>query len=296
MNSLTLALGFGIVSAAMLALGAVGFTLQFAVADLFNLAYGEVMTVSAFAGYNAWAILHTDLILALLSGAVVGAAVSVLLNVVVFRPFKRRGSSRFVMVMVTLGVSQVILNLIQICAGVDPYSYPRPSIHSVHIAGMIFTGRQLGVIAFAVLAVAVLQLCFRATRGGKAIRATASDGELASICGISTRRVVNITWLISGAFCGAAGVAFASDTPGFDFAFGSRFFFLIVAAAVFGGVGKPSAAVVGAVIVGISSELAAIIAPVLREVVALLALVVALLVRPSGVLSRPKSAAEQFSA
>ncbi len=279
----------------MLALGAVGFTLQFAVADLFNLAFGQVMTVSAFVGYEAWAVLHTDLMLALLSGAAAGAAASVLLNVCLFRPFKRRRSSRFTMVMLTLAASQILVNVLQICAGVDPYSYPAPSNQSLQVLGMIFTGRQLGIIAFAVLAVAALQLCFQATRSGKAIRATASNGELASICGISTRRVINVTWLISGAFCGAAGVAFASNAATFDYAFGSDFFFLIVAAAVFGGVGKPSAAVVGAVIVGVVSELAAIIAPVLREVVALLALVVVLLLRPSGMFSGRRPASEQVS-
>ncbi|MDQ2803807.1 MAG: branched-chain amino acid ABC transporter permease [Pseudomonadota bacterium] len=293
---MTLAIGFGIVSASMLALGAVGFTLQFAVADLFNLAFGQVLTASAFVGYEVWSVLHTNLIVALLSGAAAGAAVSVLLNVVLFQPFRRRRSSRFTMVMVTLAVSQILVNVLQILTGVDPYNYPPPNNQSLRVLGMIFTGRQLAVIALAVLAVAALQLYFQGTRGGKAIRATASNGELASICGISTRRVINMTWLISGAFCGAAGVAFASNAASFDYAFGSDFFFLIVASAVFGGVGKPSAAVVGALIVGIVSELAAVIAPVLREVVALLALVVVLLLRPAGMFSGRRPATEQLSA
>ena len=48
MNQLTLAIGFGLVTSAILALGAVGFTLQFGVSNILNLAYGDVMTVSAF--------------------------------------------------------------------------------------------------------------------------------------------------------------------------------------------------------------------------------------------------------
>ena len=51
MNQVTLALGFGIVTSAILALGAVGFTLQFGVSNIFNLAYGNVMTVATFVAY-----------------------------------------------------------------------------------------------------------------------------------------------------------------------------------------------------------------------------------------------------
>ena len=51
MHQVALSIGFGLVTASILALGAVGFTLQFGVTNLFNLAFGEVMTLSAFVGY-----------------------------------------------------------------------------------------------------------------------------------------------------------------------------------------------------------------------------------------------------
>ena len=53
MSQIVLSLGFGLVTASILALGAVGFTLQFGVTNLFNLAFGEIMTVSAFVAYLA---------------------------------------------------------------------------------------------------------------------------------------------------------------------------------------------------------------------------------------------------
>lgn len=293
MSSVTLAIGFGLFSASILALGAVGLTLQFAVADLFNLAFGEVMTVAAFAGYGVWVSGHTDLWLGLAAGAAAGAVASVLLNLAIFEPFRRRGSSGFTMVMVTLGASVILVNLAQIAAGVYSYSYPPQSVSSVQFLGMSFTSRQLGLIAFSVVAIGVLELSLRRTRMGKAIRATASNSDLASICGVSTRRVGNATWLISGVFCGTAGVAFASNAASFDYNLGSGFFFLIAAAAVFGGIGKPTAAVVGAVILGVVSELAAIVDPVLREVVAFCALVIVLLLRPAGLLTSRRAMMEE---
>lgn len=293
MNSVTLAIGFGLVTACTLALGAVGFTLQFAVADIFNLAFGEIMTIGAFTAYAVWVSGHTSLWAGLLAGAAAGAGASYMLNAAVFAPFRRRRSSRFTMVMVALGVSQILVNLIQIAAGTASYSYPPQSAQSTQVLGMVFTPRQLGLLAVTAVAVLALQFVLHGTRTGKAIRATAGNSDLASICGISTRRVMAVTWLISGAFCGAAGVAFASNSAAFDYSLGSNFLFMVVAAAAFGGVRQPSAAVLGALIIGVASQLAALAAPALQDIVALLALVLVLLLRPAGLLASRKSSLEQ---
>src|SRR3989442_12139044 len=86
------AFGFGLVSLAVIAIGAVGFTMQFGITNLINLAYGDVMITSAFvayglnhAGVNIW--------LGLLAGAAGGALLSFLLNRLLSAPFQRRGTS-----------------------------------------------------------------------------------------------------------------------------------------------------------------------------------------------------------
>ena len=73
---LVTSVGFGFVTAAVLALAAVGFTLQFAVTNILNLAYGDVMTVSAFMAYLANAS-GAGIWLAMCVGAATGAVVSV---------------------------------------------------------------------------------------------------------------------------------------------------------------------------------------------------------------------------
>src|SRR5256714_10927583 len=98
MNQVTLALGFGLVTAAILALSAVGFTLQFGVSNIFNLAYGDVMTVSAFVAYIVNVHLHTSIWLAMAAGAVAGAALSVLINRLIYIPFLRRWNAPFTIV------------------------------------------------------------------------------------------------------------------------------------------------------------------------------------------------------
>jgi branched-chain amino acid transport system permease protein/neutral amino acid transport system permease protein len=117
------------------------------------------------------------------------------------------------------------------------------------------------------------------------MRATSDDPALARSVGIPTSRVVGAAWLLSGLLAGLAGVALAMDLGTFDSNTGGSFLLIIVAAAVFGSVGEPYGAVLGALVIGIVSELAAIISPDLKNVVAFAVLVLVLLVRPEGLRS-----------
>lgn len=281
MNQFTLAVGFGLVTSAILALSAVGFTLQFGVSSIFNLAYGDVMTVSAFMAYVVDAA-GAGIWLAMLTGAATGAVVSVAISRLVFTPFLRRGTSRFTMVMVSLALAVILQNAIQAIAGTSFRSYAESQGRSLHMLGMILTPYQLVIIGVAVVSMLALHLLLRFTRMGKALRATAADPELARSCGIATDRVSAMAWAISGALCGLGGVTLALNLASFDFTFGNAFLLIIVAAAVFGSVGQPYGAMVGAVVIGMASELSAIWTPALKEVVAFVILAVILLVRPAG--------------
>jgi branched-chain amino acid transport system permease protein/neutral amino acid transport system permease protein len=282
-NQVSLAIGFGLVTSAILALSAVGFTLQFGVSNIFNLTFGNVMTASAFVAYAVNAA-GANIGVAACVGAATGAVVSVLINRLIFVPFLRRGTSLFTMVMVSLATSAILLNGLQITAGTRFRSFNVATEQSLHILGMILTPRQLVVIGIAASSMLALHGLLRYTRLGKAMRATSTDAELARSCGIATDRVTGIAWALSGLLCGLGGVALALNFASFDFTFGNQFFLVIVAAAVFGSVGQPYGAMLGALVIGMASELAAIVAPSLKTVVAFAILVLVLLVRPNGLL------------
>jgi branched-subunit amino acid ABC-type transport system permease component len=282
MSQVTLALGFGLVTSAILALSAVGFTLQFGVSNIFNLAYGDVMTVSAFVAYLVNVDLHASIWIAMAAGGATGAAASVAINRFVYVPFLRRGTALFTMVMVSLAVATIVQNGIQAVAGASFRSYAQINESSLHFLGMILTPTQLIIIGVAIVAMLGLHGLLRYTRIGKAMRATAAHPELARSCGIVTERVTAVAWGLSGLLCGIGGVALALNLASFDFTFGNSFLLVIVAAAVFGSVGQPYGAMVGALVIGIVSEEAAIISPSLKQVVAFAILVLILIVRPNG--------------
>jgi branched-subunit amino acid ABC-type transport system permease component len=285
MSTIVTAIGFGLITASILAIAAVGFTLQFGVTNILNLAYGDIMTASAFIGYlvtraglSVW--------VGLVAGACFGAVFSAALNRGVYTPFVRRGTRLFGMIIVTIAVALIIQNGLQAIFGATFFSLRVPPSRSYHFLAMVFTGPQLGIIAIAVFSMLLIHLLLRYTKLGKAMRATATDADLARSCGISTGRVIDAAWLLSGALCGIAGVALVMNLTAFTPTTGAQFLIPIIAAAVLGGIGHPYGAMLGALIIGVASEVAAtVISPDYKQVVAFVILIVVLLVRPQGILS-----------
>jgi len=276
--------GFGLVTASVLAVAAVGFTLQFGVTDVLNLAYGAVMIAGAYiayvinqAGLNIW--------VGLVVAVVACSAGSVLLNSGIYTPFQRRGATPITLVIVSLGMTLIIEFGTQAIAGGTSVSYTMAQGPSVRAGGLALTAVQLVVIGLSVLVMLGTHVLLRYTRLGKAMRATAANKTLARNCGIRTSRVINLTWAITGALCGLAGVIFAMDAGSFDATSTDLFLILILAATFLGGPGQAYGAMLGAVVIGLATEIsAAYITPSYKYVVAFVALLLILGIRPTGLL------------
>jgi branched-chain amino acid transport system permease protein/neutral amino acid transport system permease protein len=283
-NLLLASLGFGLVTAAVLAIAAVGFTMQFAVTDVLNLAYSGVMIVGAYVAYavnQAGQSVWIGLVVAGLAGAVL----SLLLNRVIYTPFQRRKSTGITLVIVSLGVTLILVFGLQAVVGGTNVSYAMSQGGSLHLGGLQLTVVQLVIIGMAVLSMLLVHGLLRHTRLGKAMRATAANRSLARNCGIRTDRVVTVTWALTGALCGVAGTVFAIDAGSFGATSTQLFLVLILAAVFLGGPGQPYGAMLGAIIIGLGTEVsAAYITPAYKDVVAFVLLLTILALRPSGLL------------
>ena len=276
--------GFGLVTASVLAIAAIGFTLQFGVTDVLNLAYGAVMIAGAFLAYVINS-LGVSVWIGLAVAVVACSAGSVLLNAGVYAPFQRRGTSPITMVIVSLGMTLIIEFGVQAIAGGTSVSYKMTQGPSVRAGGLVLSTVQLVVIGLSVLVMLGTHVLLRYTRLGKAMRATAANKSLARNCGIRTGRVITATWAITGALCGLAGVVFAMDAGSFDATATDLFLVLILAAVFLGGPGQAYGAMLGAVVIGLATEIsAAYITPDYKYVIAFVALLVMLGVRPTGLL------------
>jgi branched-chain amino acid transport system permease protein/neutral amino acid transport system permease protein len=280
------AFGFGLVSMSVIAIAAVGFTMQFGITNMINLAYGEVMISSAYvayylnkAGISIW--------IGMVVGALFGAAFSFLLNRIVYAPFQRKGTSYLGMVIVSLAISLMMANLLLPIVGYYSVSYQEGAGGLIRLGAIILTTNQILIIGIAVVVMLLIHGLLKYTRLGKAMRATSANPTLARNCGIPTQRVVDAVWLITGALCGLAGVVAALNSDSFAIANGAAFLITILAAAVLGGAGQPYGAMIGAVLIGLITELsAAAWSPEYKEVVAFGVLVLVMVLRPQGLLAK----------
>ena len=276
--------GFGLVTAAVLAIAAVGFTMQFAVTDVLNLAYGAVMIASAFvayalnqAGVNVW--------IGLLAAAAAGSVGSVLLNQGIYAPFQRRGSAPITMVIVSLGMTLIIEFGLQAIVGGTSVSYTMSQGPTVRAGGLVLTAVQFAIIGLAIVVMAAVHGLLRYTKLGKAMRATSANRSLARNCGIRTNRIVTATWALTGALCGIAGTVFAINNGSFGATSADLFLVVILAAVFLGGPGSAYGAMLGAVIIGLATEVsAAYITPSYKDVIAFAVLLIMMVVRPGGLL------------
>ena len=286
MNIFVAAFGFGLVSMSVIAIAAVGFTMQFGITNMINLAYGEVMISAAYlayymnkAGISIW--------IGMVAGAFFGAVFSFLLNRAIYAPFMRKGTANLGMVIVSLAVSLMISNLLLPIVGYYSVSYHEDAGKLIRLGSIVLTRDQIIVIGIAVVLMLGIHALLTYTRLGKAMRATAANPTLARNCGIPTQRVIDSVWLITGALCGLAGVVAALNADSFAIANGSAFLITILAAAVLGGAGQPYGAMIGAVLIGLITELsAAAWSPEYKEVVAFGILVLVMVLRPQGLLAK----------
>jgi len=280
------AFGFGLVSMAVIALAAVGFTMQFGITNMINLAYGEVMIASAFFAYYLNQA-RVSVWIAMLGGAAFGAVFSFVINRFVYAPFQRKGTALLGMVIVSLAVSLMISNAMLPIVGYFSVAYRERFSNLLRFGDIALSVNQIVIIGLAVAVMLAVHALLRYTRLGKAMRATAANPMLARNCGIPTNRVIDAVWLITGSLCGLAGVVAALDSDSFTIASGATFLITALAAAVLGGAGQPHGAMIGAVIIGLVTELsAAVWAPDYKQVVAFAILVLVMVLRPQGLLAK----------
>ena len=281
--------GFGLITAAVLAIATVGFTMQFAVTNVLNLAYGSVMINSAFVSYylnvhglNAW--------VTLLGAVFTGAVVSWALNRFIFTPFQRRNLAPITVVIVALGVDLIGTFGLQAIVGGNYVSFRQSPGAEYHFLGMILSGLQLIILVICAVVLGLVHWVLKYTRLGKAMRATSANPNLARNSGVKVQRVISTTWLISGALCGLAGAVLTMNTGVFEATSAQLYIVLLLAAMFLGGPGEPYGAMFGALTIGLTTEIsAAYVNPQYKEVFAFLVLLGMLTFRPYGIFGSEKT-------
>ena len=125
-----------------------------------------------------------------------GIATGLLVERFIIEPVRRRTKSPVRLLILTIGVSQVLLALTYI-PGLVPSSsapFPQPFTSNVQIGGVVLSGMSLLTLIAVPVVLVLLTVYLEFTSIGKQIRAAAGNPEAARLCGISVSRVSLITW------------------------------------------------------------------------------------------------------
>ncbi len=279
-------LGFGLVSAAILALSAVAFTLEYAVTNVANLAHGEILTIGAYA---AFLVLQStgNILLSALSASLAGGILALAMHAAVIDRFVRRGVGTMPTFIATLGVSFIIQNVLVIFFGAANVAYTITQSAPHQVGPFLWTSTEEEILISALVITAVLYVIITYTKFGKALRAVFQNRDLARVTGINPQLVASITWFLAGMIAGYAGFILAESVGTFNPYSGFSFFLITLTAAVAGGLGKPFSTMIGALIVGIVLQFTGGYISASYELAfafAILALII--LVRPRGLFTK----------
>ena len=291
MHALILGIGFGLVTASVLAISTVALSLQFSVTNFPNFAHGEIMTVGAYTSYSMYQATNSA-ILAGLVAVFSGALLGFLMNTVVIARFRRKNAANLSLFVVTIGLALIIQNTVLWIYGGSALRLPIDPGLPHKILGFEFTNVELMIIAGALLIMVGVHVLLRYTVFGRAQRAVAENPTLAEASGINSGRIINLTWLLTGSLTGLAGFVLAITTGSLTPGMGFSFLLVVFASAILGGIGQPYGAMAGALIVGVAMEVSATYIPSdYKQVVAFVILIGVLLFRPQGIIPAKRLAA-----
>jgi len=281
MMSLVQALVNGLVSGTLLAVPAIGFSAMFAVLRFPNFSVSGIATLGAFAGYVAYGA-GLELVGSLIAAFAVAGVVGLFFDRVAHLPLVKQGALPAAIASIASGL--VLENVIRLGFGNDLRGFDRPIARDMHIGDIRVSPQQLETmgIALAIMLAVFAALAF--TRIGKAMRASADNPELAALKGIRPQRVAMIASFVGIGLVGIGGMLLGLDSS-IDPLTGTRILLSIFAAAVLGGLGSPTGAVLGAFLIGIAEELSVlIVGSPYRAAVGFFAILIVLTLRPRGLL------------
>jgi branched-chain amino acid transport system permease protein len=251
----------GLTNGAIYGVVALGYTLVYGILQLINFAHGDVFALSGlFASTIIVSVLGLDtdssvpviiggLLITFVVVMVVFSVFNATIERVAYKPL--RHAPRLAPLITAIGVSFIVQNIALAFYGVNFRSVPNfiPTTDVIDIGGITYTWKKATAIMIVVPLLLILSWFVRQTKQGKAMRAVAQDREASAMMGIDVNRTISVTFLIAGALAGAAGIVYLLQ---FNMRYDTGFELGLIAftAAVLGGIGNLTGAVLGALIIG----------------------------------------------
>lgn len=276
-----------------------GLTLIFGLMDVLNLAHAAFFAFGAYAGFTVLNKLNSmgwvesatlmqslfDLFLALGAAGIIGAGLGVITEKVIIR---RVYGNHLMQLLITVGVSFVIIEILKIIWGVNDEVVPVPLAFqdSSIIGGVFIEHFRLVAIALGIGVYAFLQIMLKKTKIGIIVRAGVENKEIVQATGYNINRIFTMIFAAGAALAAIGGTMMAIFNQAVDPAMGDQFLIFALIVVIIGGMGSVTGSFVGAIIVGLSFNYVAFLVPKMALGVNFMIMAVILLIRPIGLFGK----------
>jgi len=273
----------GITSGSIYALIALGFTLIYNSTQLINFAQGEFVMLGGLITVSLYTAAGLPLVLAIIIAIAIVTAIGVIFERLAIRPL--RNSSIITLIIVTVGASILFKNVAMILWGRDPQTLPPfTGDKPIPVLGASVVPQTIWVVCILLVTVILLQVFYKRSIIGKAMKACSINPSAAQLMGINTSSIVMLSFAMSAAFGAVAGILITPISMT-SYSVGSFLGLKGFAGAVLGGLDNPLGAVVGGLLLGVLESLSVgVIDSGYKDAIAFLILLLVLFFKPSGIL------------
>lgn len=274
----------GLVAGSYFALGAIGLTLVYGILQLTNFAHGDLLTLGAYIAYAFNISIGMPFVVAMLISILLVAIFAMATELVMFKPMRRKRAGTLQLILMTIGLAFVIRYMIQLFSGSAQKSLGVNVTDTIDFIGLSIGRTQLIVVVVGLIVLVAVGMMLRYTSLGRQMRALADNFDLAETTGIDTGRIVILTWALSGALAGLAGVLVAASIGSFTPNTGFTLLLSLFAAVTLGGIGNAFGALAGGLVIGITQEWSTLVVDSEWKVaISFLVLIIVLIIRPQGI-------------
>jgi branched-chain amino acid transport system permease protein len=271
------------------ALIAIGYTMVYGILRLINFAHGDVFMLGAYIAFYGMTIF----LMPWWAGFVVAFGLTGIFGIALERAAYRplRSSPKISIMISAIGASFLMENLATVIFGGRPKGFPIPNIfdHSVRLGPVSVSAVSLVIPVLTLFLLAALSLIVHKTKTGMAMRALSTDIAAARLMAIDVNKIVSFTFGTGSVLAAIGGVMWASKYPQLNPTMGMMPGLKCFIAAVIGGIGNISGAVLGGLLLGFIEIMTIAFLPTLtgyRDAFAFIMLIIVLMVKPSGLLGK----------
>ncbi|MBQ7280484.1 MAG: branched-chain amino acid ABC transporter permease [Bacteroidales bacterium] len=273
----------GIISGTLYSLLAIGFALVYNTTKLFHITAAAIYVFAAYMFYLFSVVINLPVLLAATVAISLTMALSLLTDVSVYRPLKRRKASNNVAMIASIGMMTVIVNLLAMFFGNETKVIDNTIHRTFAYGSIIITTPQMWQLVVGGIVIASFLLFITKSQWGIRFRALSANSTLYETLGYSTTHARIFVFLLSGLFIAVASCLTVYDI-GLDPHMGMTVLINAMVAMIIGGVGRFGTCVVGGLVLGVIQALTVWqFSSNWQNAVTFVLLLILLFIRPQGI-------------